>query len=308
MSPPIVAVSIPYPGASPDTGRARGRRSDRGGRSRRSAASSRSRRTSLDSFGVITVEFVFAKDLQEATQDIRDAISQIRNDLPIEMEEPILTRFDPNDFPIVSLALTSQTLTGPELTRIVDPGDHHASCAASAASPRCDVVGGIERELTVELDPQALQAAGVSIGEVVAALQTQNLAAPVGRIERARSPNGRSACAAASTSRPTSPSWWSAQRNGRLIRLGEIAASQRRPPRSRGRSRCYNGARRRRHRHHQVQRLEHHRGQRTRSATRSTPSAPRCRRASSCWWCATPAARHQLGRATSRTRSSRARS
>ena len=52
------------------------------------------------------------------------------------MEEPILTRFDPNDFPIVQLTLASPTLTGPELTRIVDPGIT-ASCAASAASPRC---------------------------------------------------------------------------------------------------------------------------------------------------------------------------
>ena len=82
---------------------------------------------SLDSFGVITVEFDFSKNLQEATQDIRDGISQIRNDLPPEMEEPILTRFDPNDFPIVQLALTSKTLTGAELTRMVDPGDHAAA-------------------------------------------------------------------------------------------------------------------------------------------------------------------------------------
>ena len=44
---------------------------------------------------MIIVEFDFEKDLQEATQDIRDKISQIRNDLPPEMEEPILTRFDP---------------------------------------------------------------------------------------------------------------------------------------------------------------------------------------------------------------------
>ena len=55
---------------------------------------------------IITV-FEFEKDLQEATQDIRDAISEIRNDLPPEMEEPILTRFDPADLPIISLALSS---------------------------------------------------------------------------------------------------------------------------------------------------------------------------------------------------------
>ncbi len=100
VSPPIVAVSIPYPGRLARHGRARGGRPDRGadrGDQRRRADQS----NSLDSFGVIIVEFDFSKNLQEATQDIRDEISQIRNDLPPEMEEPILTRFDPNDFPIV---------------------------------------------------------------------------------------------------------------------------------------------------------------------------------------------------------------
>ncbi len=51
--------------------------------------------SSLDSFGLVIVEFVFEKDLQEATQDIRDEIGIIRADLPPEMEEPVLTRFDP---------------------------------------------------------------------------------------------------------------------------------------------------------------------------------------------------------------------
>ena len=47
------------------------------------------------------------------------------------------------------------------------------------------MVGGIEREMTIELKPQALQAAGISVGDVVQALQMQNLAAPVGRLNGA---------------------------------------------------------------------------------------------------------------------------
>ncbi len=81
------------------------------------------------------VEFEFDKDLQEATQEIRDEISAIRNDLPLEMEEPILTRFDPADLPIVSLTLSSPRMTGAELTPIADPGITD-SCGHCAASPR----------------------------------------------------------------------------------------------------------------------------------------------------------------------------
>src|ERR671920_2120111 len=117
---PVVAVSIPYPGASPDTVE---REVIEPIEEVLSGISGVDQITSssLDSFGNIIVQFVFEKDLQQATQEIRDEISGIRNDLPPEMEEPILTRFDPADLPIVSLTLSSQTLSGPELTRIADP-------------------------------------------------------------------------------------------------------------------------------------------------------------------------------------------
>ena len=149
VSPPIVSVAIPYPGAAPETVE----REVVTPIEEQIAAISgvkEVKSNSLDSYGVIVVEFYFSKNLQEATQDIRDGISQIRNDLPQEMEEPILTRFDPNDFPIVQLALTSQTLTGPELTRIVDPGvKRQLRGLRGVAEVR--VVGGIERELTVDI-------------------------------------------------------------------------------------------------------------------------------------------------------------
>src|SRR5215213_1406872 len=118
---PFVFVSVPYPGASPDI-------VEReviepieeavAGISGVNTITSQS----LDGFGSVFVEFVYEKDVQQATQDIRDAISQIRGDLPQEMEEPILARFDPNDQPIVSLTLSSERLDPAALTRLADPG------------------------------------------------------------------------------------------------------------------------------------------------------------------------------------------
>ena len=223
VSPPIVSVTIPYPGASPDTVE---REVIDPIEEAISAISGVDRITSssLDSFGVMTVEFVFAKDLQEASQDIRDAISQIRADLPPEMEEPILARFDPNDFPIVQLALASRTLGGGELTRIADPGLTRALRSVPGVA-EVRVVGGVERELTVELDPRALRTAGVSVGEVVQALQTQNLAAPVGRLNRPL--EERTVRLRGRLDRPADfERLVVAQRNGRLIRLGDIATAK----------------------------------------------------------------------------------
>jgi HAE1 family hydrophobic/amphiphilic exporter-1 len=177
---PVVAVAIAYPGAAPE------------GVEREvlepieeaiSGISGVDQITSsaLDGFATIVVEFLFEKDLQEATQQIRDEISAIRNDLPPEMEEPVLTRFDPADLPIVSLTLSSPTLTGPELTTLADPGLTRQLRGIEGVA-EVNVVGGVEREMTVALRPAALKASGVGIAQVVQALQSQNLAAPVGRL------------------------------------------------------------------------------------------------------------------------------
>jgi multidrug efflux pump subunit AcrB len=86
-----------------------------------------------------------------------------------------------------------------------------------------EVVGGLERELVVELRPQALAASGVSVGQVVQALQTQNLAAPVGRLEgsldeRTIRLRGRLDTPADFAQLVVS------QQGGRIVRLGEVAA------------------------------------------------------------------------------------
>ena len=180
VQPPVIAVSVPYPGASPDSVEREVVNPLEEAISGISGVN-KINSSSLDGFATLIVEFVFEKDLQEATQQIRDEISAIRNDLPPEMEEPILTRFDPADLPIVSLTLASTRLGGAELTALVDPGITRQLRGIPGVA-EVNVVGGIEREMTVALQPAALQASGIGIAQVVQALQAQNLAAPVGRL------------------------------------------------------------------------------------------------------------------------------
>src|SRR6188472_3799087 len=217
---PIVVIAIPYPGASPDV-------VEReviepieeviGGIS----GVDRMTSNSLDSFANITVEFVFGKNPSEASQEIRDQISGIRNDLPVEMEEPVLTRFDPADQPIVSLTLSSPGLRGAELTRMADP-EMTRKLRGLPGVAQVTVVGGVQRELVVELRPRDLQASGVSVAQVVQAMQSQNLAAPVGRIEgdlqeRTIRLKGR-------LQGPTDfAQLVVTESNGRIVRLGDIA-------------------------------------------------------------------------------------
>jgi hypothetical protein len=131
----------------------------------------------MDNYSILIVEFSFEKDLQEATQDLRDKISEVRTDLPQEMEEPLLVRFDPQNFPIVSLTLSSDRYGQEELTRLADPGIT-GELQSLAGVAQVKIVGAIAPELTVALRPDALEANGVSVGQVVQALQLSNLAAP----------------------------------------------------------------------------------------------------------------------------------
>ncbi len=220
VAEPIVAVQVPYPGASPDqvereilepmeeaiagisgvkhvTGQAR------------------------DGFAQIIIQYAFEKPIGEQTQDVRDKISLIRADLPQEMKEPIIQRFSPTERPVVLLALVSDKLTPAQLTRIADPGITRELRSLNGVS-QVNVLGKVEREMTVLLKPQALQASGVSVSQVVTALSLQNLAAPVGRLtgladERTIRLKGR----------PEGPSDFMqiavTERGGQLIRLGQVA-------------------------------------------------------------------------------------
>ena len=177
--------------------------------------------SATDSFASIVVQFVFEKDLQQASQEIRDEISGIRNDLPPEMEEPVLTRLDPSELPIVSLTLSSPTLSGPELTRIADP-DITRRLRGIQGIGEVTVVGGIEREMAVDLRPRDLQASGISVGQVVAALGAQNLAAPVGRLNREF--DERTIRLRGRLEGPTDfAQLIVSQSNGRIVRLGDVA-------------------------------------------------------------------------------------
>ena len=217
---PVVVVSVPYPGASPESVEREVIDRIEEGIAGISGVD-KIQSNSLDGYGVIITFFQFEKDLQEATQEIRDKISEIRNELPPEMEEPILTRFNPADLPIMSLVLSSTKMKGAELTRLADP-DITRRLRGIPGVAEVEVVGGIERELTVELRPRDLQSAGLSVSQVVQALQSQNLAAPVGRLngqfeERTIRLLGRLEKPADFARLPI------AQSEGRVIRLGDVA-------------------------------------------------------------------------------------
>jgi len=171
---PIVFIGIAYPGAAPDVverevvTRLEDKISGISGVDKLNSIST-------DGFAQIIVQFAFSKQTDQATQDVRDAISAVRSQLPAEILEPLIQRFDPNTLPIVSLALTSRVLSPPQLTQLADQviGGELRSVPGVA---QVNVVGGDSAQLNVDVRPADLAAMGIGIDQVVNALRAQNLA------------------------------------------------------------------------------------------------------------------------------------
>ncbi len=217
---PIVLTGIPYPGASPE-GVEREVLKPVEDAIKGISGVDKIYGTASDGYAQITVLFLFEKDISQATQDIRDAISSIRSDLPVEMKEPILQRLDPSDRPIVSLTLASDAYSPAQLTRMADPTITSALKGIPGVS-QVNIVGEVKREMTIQLRPEALQAAGISVAQVVQALAAQNLAVPVGSVngnldERAIRLQGRLDGPADFMQLVV------AEKNGQIIRLGQVA-------------------------------------------------------------------------------------
>ncbi|MBB5608983.1 MULTISPECIES: efflux RND transporter permease subunit [unclassified Janthinobacterium] len=177
---PLIVVSIPYPGASPDTvEREIVNRLEKALQSISGVNNVYS--SANEGSAVIRIEFGFKANLIEASDDIRNAIASVRYKLPIEMREPILQRIDPSAQPIMQLALSSNTQSHAEISRLAEDvlSDRFRSIDGVAL---VNVGGSLKRELSVLLHSEKLREYNVSVSDVVNALRNQNTNAPVGKV------------------------------------------------------------------------------------------------------------------------------
>ncbi len=179
---PIVAVQTIYPGASPEV-------IEREVTERLEEAFNpvdgvdNITSVSLEGVSQIIVEFDLDRNVDQAAQDIRSKIETVRRDLPSDIESPIVQQFDPSAIPIVSLALASDRQSVAELTTMADEEIRRAVESVSGVG-EVTLAGGLLQEVRVYLRPSQMQSLGVSVQEIIGALQAQNLEVPAGRLER----------------------------------------------------------------------------------------------------------------------------
>jgi hydrophobic/amphiphilic exporter-1 (mainly G- bacteria), HAE1 family len=179
---PVVTVQTTYPGASAESiEREVTRRMEEAFNPVEGVR--RITSVSLEGISQVIVEFELGRDVDVASQDIRTKIETIRRDLPTDIDPPVVQKLDFSAQPIISLALSSSTVPLVALTTLADEALRRQLESVSGVGS-VQLAGGLEREIRVSLVPGRLEALGITVPEVIAALQRQNLDVPAGRVEQ----------------------------------------------------------------------------------------------------------------------------
>jgi len=177
---PIVTVTVPYEGADPET--VETEVTDVIEEAVNTISGIKTLRSeSTEGLGQIFIEFELEEDIDVVSQDVRDKVASIRGDLPLEIDPPIIEKFDPDSSPIISAVLSGPVSIG-ELSRYAD----------DVVKPRIEGVAGVgnvrlvgdrEREIRIWLRADDLRARYMTAGDVIDRLREENLEPPGGRVE-----------------------------------------------------------------------------------------------------------------------------
>ena len=136
--------------------------------------------TILDGTATISVEFILEKNAAEATNEVRDAVSQVRADLPSDLRDPIVSKVSTAGKPILTLAVSSASQDEEALSWFVDNTATKRLLSVKGVG-KVTRLGGVNREVLVELDQARMSALGVTAAEVSHQLRRVQQEVPGGR-------------------------------------------------------------------------------------------------------------------------------
>jgi multidrug efflux pump subunit AcrB len=134
----------------------------------------------LDGVATINVEFILEKNASEATNEVRDAVSQVRADLPAEMRDPVVTKATTSGRPILTYTVASSRLDEEAISWFIDNAVTKRVLAAPGVG-KVARMGGVTREIRVELDADKMSSMGVTAAEVSQQLRRVQQETPGGR-------------------------------------------------------------------------------------------------------------------------------
>ncbi|MGD2113811.1 MAG: efflux RND transporter permease subunit [Acidobacteriota bacterium] len=136
--------------------------------------------TSQESVSVVTVEFVSGTDIDDALQKVRDRVDRAEADFPEDAEEPVLQETEFSDIPVVQVNLAGDV--GPAVLKNLAE-DLQDALEAIPGVLRANLVGGLEREVKVDVDPERLRLYDLSLQDVIDAVDAENVSIPGGDLD-----------------------------------------------------------------------------------------------------------------------------
>ena len=135
-----------------------------------------------DGLSLTTIQFALETNTDRALNDVKDAVTRVRANLPQNVNEPLIQRVDVIGLPIVTYAAISPGKTPEQLSYFVDDVVKRALQGVRNVA-QVERIGGVEREILVSLDPDRLQAAGLTAVNVSQILRGTNVDLAGGRAE-----------------------------------------------------------------------------------------------------------------------------
>lgn len=135
-----------------------------------------------DGLVVITTEFRLEKPVQEAVDDVRSAVSRVRSDLPADLRDPVVAKADLAGMPILTYTVSSSRMDDEALSWFVD-NEVSKTLLAVRGVGAVARVGGVSREVRIELDPARLLALNVTASDISRQLRQVQQDASGGRAD-----------------------------------------------------------------------------------------------------------------------------
>jgi HAE1 family hydrophobic/amphiphilic exporter-1 len=179
---PTVVVTVDYPGASPEIMEAEVTKKIEEAVNTVAGISSLYSR-SYEGTAVVIVEFNLDVDGRKAADDVREKVSLMRPLLRDEVKDPRISRFDPAAQPIFNIAvLANDANTPPQAlttwaTQVLQKRLENVRGVGAVT-----VIGGVERQVQVNLRPAAMEALGITTEQVATALRSENQELPLGAL------------------------------------------------------------------------------------------------------------------------------
>lgn len=180
MSFPVVFISTVYPGASPyevETSVTKKIEDAVSGIDKISSVTS----TSSEGVSFVVIEFEQSANIDIAVQDAQRKINQVRINLPDDVKDPTVSKISMDEVPVLKMSIQSNMATREFYQFVKDRVQPRLAQIAGVGN--IVLIGGEEREIRVNVDPEKIRSLGISLNQVAAAIKMANLDFPTGKVQ-----------------------------------------------------------------------------------------------------------------------------